>query len=165
MQRYFVLLFFAILGVAACGNYPGPESGIELPTLGEVSLQLRIPEGFRFSVFNYDIAGPSFHTSGQLKTATSTTISGLITEIPAGTGYVVTLTAIDDDHTVGCRGTSNMSVVAGVTTTVDVPVSCKLASRSQPVPNSPFAVLALGALLVSLGAAFAGNKSARMSCN
>ncbi|HEY3252982.1 MAG TPA: metallophosphoesterase, partial [Polyangiaceae bacterium] len=94
--------------------------------VGEGSLELTLASGATLTSVSYTIIGPaSFSKTGSLDVSKSSTISGLIGGIPAGTGYSITLSASAVDASATCGGSATFDVTAGQKTTVSVAVTCK----------------------------------------
>jgi hypothetical protein len=95
---------------------------------------LVLGNGAKVSNASYTITGPgSFSTSGSLNVANSTTISGVIGGIPAGTGYLITITATSIDGASSCGGSGTFNVTAGATGSVTVHLSCHQAPTTGSV--------------------------------
>jgi hypothetical protein len=97
------------------------------------SIALTLPGGIAVSSFSYSITGPHTYT-GTINVANSTTVSAVIGNIAAGTGYSLTLTGISTDGHTTCSGTSALfNVVAHATTSVGVPIQCHTAPTNGSV--------------------------------
>jgi len=116
-----------LLAVSGCSS-SAPQSGhspIE-EAVAEGSLDLTLSSGATLTSVNYTIIGPaSYSKTGALDVSNSTTISGLIGGIPAGTGYAITLSASTADASLTCGGSATFNVTARQTTPVSVAVTCK----------------------------------------
>ena len=91
----------------------------------------------------------------------STTVTALIAGIPAGAGYSITLmgTSVAPLRAT-CSGSATFAVAEGATTNVPVSVACHVVDPRQPapVPITPFAPVALGVVLITLGALSAARR-------
>jgi len=115
------------LALAGCSSSaPQSSQSPTEQTAGEGSLGLTLSSGATLTSVNYTIIGPaSFSKAGSLDVSNSTTISGLIGGIPAGSGYAITLSASTADALLSCSGSATFNVVARQTTPVSVAVICK----------------------------------------
>jgi hypothetical protein len=94
---------------------------------GSVGLQLTLPGGENINVVDWAITGPNGATT--VVQSSSVTVQGLaarfvVGNIPAGTGYQVTLSGTSTDSTVTCTGSAQFSVMAHATTLVSVQMAC-----------------------------------------
>ena len=91
---------------------------------GGLGLGLELPDGSEVSTVTYTITrnGSEVET-GTIEIGTDGRASKLITGLEAGDGYSVTLSAARGSDT-PCTGSANFTVVADMTTTVDVVLSC-----------------------------------------
>ena len=102
---------------------------------GSVGLALQLAPGVALSTASYVITGPSAYTkSGSIDVSNSTTVSAAIGSVPAGTGYVISISATSTDGSTTCSGSSSsFSVTAHATTSVAVHLSCQEAPRNGSV--------------------------------
>jgi hypothetical protein len=149
-------LLFGALALAACqppAAAPGSTSGAT--EVGTVSFELTLGGGYTIASVNYDISGNGFHRSADVSVANSATFRTIVGGIPFGTGYTATLTVQDTDHRLlPCQGSSTFDVASAGTTPVAVHLACKAMATTPPPPPVPmprWAVLALGALLLTTG--------------
>lgn len=92
----------------------------ELEDVGSLDLNLRVGPGITVSTVAYTIDGDGFEKSGTIDVSGAPTISATIGGIPAGRGYVITLTAISDEDGTYFTGSATFDVVAGQTTSVKI---------------------------------------------
>jgi hypothetical protein len=105
-------------------------------TTGTVGLQLSLPSGQQIPVISWSITGPNgAATVVQSGTAKSQSIgvTFLIGNIPAGSGYQVSLSGTSSDGSVICAGTASFSIVARMTTPVVVELACSTATSGSHV--------------------------------
>ena len=77
--------------------------------------------------------GPATRT-GMINVASSTTVSTLVSAIPAGTGYTVALNGTATDGTTSCTGTSGtFGVAPAATTPVSIAIACTRAHTTGSV--------------------------------
>ena len=113
-------------GVPKGGNGGAPSDGA-----GSVALVLQ--GGGTVNAFAYAITGPGTY-SGSINVASSSTVSAVIGNIAAGTGYALTLTGTSVDGKTSCAGTSApFNVVASATTSVSVAIDCHAAPTTGSV--------------------------------
>ena len=74
----------------------------------------------------YVVTGPGgFTKTDSIDVSNSATVSGIISGLPAGAGYALSLTAVDTAHRLtGCQGSATFDVVAASTTPVTVHLTC-----------------------------------------
>lgn len=97
------------------------------PPQGEVALRATIPNPFDVSVVYVSITGPAAYSTVVQDGATGRVYGfQVVATLPAGTGYMGTVSGITTDGKVRCVGSTGLSVAAGTTTAVDVQVQCTL---------------------------------------
>jgi hypothetical protein len=140
-RRLFVIIAAAALASGVVFNACSP-AGHRADELGEVAVALTGAGGVTINTVGYSIMGPSsFSKSGSIDVSVSSTISAAIGGLPAGDGYMITLSASSTDGNDTCSGSAAFSVTAHQTTPVTVPVRC----HESPKTGS---VLATGAINV-----------------
>lgn len=98
---------------------------------GEIGLALQLQSGVTVNTVSYTINGPgTFSKTGSIDVSNSSTISTVISAIPAGTGASITLTATSTDGSTQCAGSASFNVTARATTTVNVHLTCHEAART-----------------------------------
>ena len=157
-----------------CTNQPatstGPNGGGNSPpgetSMGALDVALAVPPNFQIATVNYQLTNAGFSKSGTLDVSQTTTISGVLGGIPAGSGYTLALTATDTTSKfTGCSGSAPVTVVAGATTPVSVGIDChlpqsvKVTTSAVPVPTS--AVVLLAVALLAAGLTTHGRRGAR----
>jgi hypothetical protein len=159
-----VAALVAIAPLAGCdGGGSGPGPGAAADDTGSVSFALAVGN-IRFATIDYSIVGPGgFTKTDSLDVSQSQTIAGTIGGLPAGAGYVLSMSATDvEHHLVGCHGaTAPFDVAARVTTPVVIHLTCA-EERGPPasVPLSPAAIAALALLLAAAGIVSQGRRRA-----
>jgi hypothetical protein len=119
-----LLLGGASINLAACGREKGSDV-VDSQDLGEASFALVVQGGIVLGSVTYTVSGPSaFSRMGSFDVSHSAGISGLISAIPAGGPYTVTLGSTSADGTSTCGGTGTFSVMAHQTTAVTVHLTC-----------------------------------------
>ncbi len=117
MNSYFRLVLLSVLVVAftGCANGivgAGPK--------GELSTKLVIAPGVDESEINYVVTGNSIDPITGTITIVSNPVELLISGVPVGVGYSITLSTADAQ----CTGTAQFDVIESQTTTVTVPIQC-----------------------------------------
>ena len=118
-----------LLGASGCAtpDDTAARSGrADRTPAGELSLALVLPGGLQIDSVRYEITGNGVTLSGTLPVVGSgMDFSALITDIPVGTNYTLSLTASPlGDAGVGCVGSAQFNSSQGVTTQVNVVLSC-----------------------------------------
>jgi hypothetical protein len=120
-------------GLIGCadGVPKGGNAGATDSAAGSVALVLA--SGGSVNTFAYSITGPGTYT-GSINVASSSTVTAVIGNIAAGTGYALTLTGTSVDGKTSCAGTSApFNVVAAATTSVALAIDCHAAPTTGSV--------------------------------
>jgi hypothetical protein len=120
--------------LAGCGaNTPNSAPVAADGTVGSVALALQLAPGVAINTFSYSITGPSARM-GTINVSGASTVSTLVSAIPAGTGYSVALSGTSADATTTCTGASGaFNVMPSATTPVTVAIECNRAHTSGTV--------------------------------
>ena len=103
-------------------------------TTGTVGLALQVGNSVTVNAVSYDISGNGVHKTGSISVQNSTTIAAVIGGIPAGNGYVITLSATSaTDSAFTCSGSATFSIFGGASTSVIVHLECKQPKRTGSV--------------------------------
>jgi hypothetical protein len=135
------ILALATLTASAALNCSGESTkhnnGSSVEHAGSVGLELQIAPGINIDTVHYTITGPNGYSSaGDINVSNSSTISALIGGIPAGSGYVITLTAVSTADTgVNCVGQATFNVTANATTPVTVHLQCRKPGNGSIIVN------------------------------
>ncbi len=119
-----------------CSATPGGGDGAEAESesSGSIGLALQVGSGLTLNQIDYAIIGPlGFSKTGTIDVSNSTTISAVISGLPAGTGYSITLSGTSTDGSATCSGSATFDVVAHQTTVATVNVSCHQAATTGSV--------------------------------
>ena len=115
-----------------CNSTPNGDNG-SLPNDSAGSVALVLQGGATVNTFAYSITGPGTY-SGAINVTSSSTVSSVIGNIAAGTGYALTLTGTSVDGKTSCSGAStSFNVVASATTPVAVTIDCHTAPTTGSV--------------------------------
>jgi hypothetical protein len=118
----FALLGWASINLAGCGREKGD---VDSEDIGEASFAVIVPGGIVLSSVTYTLSGPNaFSRTGSFDVGHSTGISGLVSVIPVGGPYTITLSSTSADGTSTCGGTGTFSVLAHQTAAVTVHLIC-----------------------------------------
>lgn len=129
-----LLLSTQALWLSACGGENPVPKDNGSATTGSVGLALNVAGGVELTTVSYDISGNGFHKSGTLDVSRSSTISAVIGGIPAGNGYVITLSAADaNDASTLCSGSAVFGITARQTSVANVRLDCRLPNDNGSV--------------------------------
>ncbi len=127
----FLTALLASLVPLACSDAGQQGSVSTTDSDGAVGLAVRVAPGTTLSAVSYQITGPSgFSRSGTIDVSNSMTISAIISALPSGTGYTITLTSTSVQGDTTCAGSASFDIVAGRTSTVSVRLDCHEAPRT-----------------------------------
>ncbi|HZJ66395.1 MAG TPA: hypothetical protein VFD36_22970 [Kofleriaceae bacterium] len=126
------------LGVCSVGSFVGcTDDGAALESddsTGEVGIALTLPGGTTIQSASFSITGPmGFSRTGTINVSASTRLTALISGIPAGTGYQITITATTTDGSTSCSGSASFAVQPGRITSAVVAMTCLEAPRTGSV--------------------------------
>ncbi|MET0794474.1 MAG: hypothetical protein ABW061_23330 [Polyangiaceae bacterium] len=130
-----VFLCLAAPALAACSADPSsPSSEADGDRSSSIGLELQLAPGLTLNQANYVIVGPGgFSRSGAINVSNSSTLSAVISGLPAGIGYSITLTGSATDGNTTCSGAASFDVVAHETTRVTVSFACHQTSSTGSV--------------------------------
>ena len=119
---------------AACADGADlPEPGA-LEQVGQVGLELSLGAGINLNTLNYAVTGPgAFTKMGVLNVAGTDRLVAIISPLPAGNGYSVTVTGTGSDGLTTCTGSASFGITAGGTTVVALNVRCREPQRQGSV--------------------------------
>jgi uncharacterized protein YjiK len=133
--RLFRAFFMLALGAVATlsSGCSTDRSSVSQSDVGSIGLALQLAPGSTLNSVSYTITGPGgFSRADTIDTSHSTTVSALIPNIPAGTGYSIALQGTATDAT-RCMGSAPFDVVARMTTAVSVHLQCHEPARTGSV--------------------------------
>src|SRR6478736_2153869 len=109
--------------------------------LGSASFALKLADGVELVTVTYDISGNGYSNSGTVDVEKSKTLKFQVAGIPAGSGYVVNLTAAGlPDSGISCTGNGNFDVAPGQATKKNVHLQCKLPKKGSLLVSGEFNV-------------------------
>lgn len=149
-------LALALAGTLVVGQGCVPPPGSDVADTGSIAVGLQVAPGVTVGSVAYTIGGPAgFSRTGTIDTSHSTTVAAVISPLPAGAGYSITLQATTVGVSASCTGSAPFAVTADATTPVMVHLACDEAARKGtaafqgtvdvcPVAESISAVLTSG---------------------
>jgi hypothetical protein len=135
-NKGFTALLAACLAVATSGGSSVAESatGADEQSASSIGLELQVGAGLTLTAVSYTIVGSGgFTKSGTLDVSNSTVISGVISGLPVGAGYTVSLNGTTSDGSTTCAGSASFSVTGHQTTLVSVHLVCHEAPSNGSV--------------------------------
>mgnify|MGYP001545947500 CR=1 FL=1 len=135
MRNFLSVVALGVLGAVACSSSSGPESApASEPSAGSLALSLKAGAGVTLSSFSYVITGPgNFTRQATVNVGSSSKLSTLISGLPVGSGFSISLTAAASDGALSCSGGANFDVAARATSTVTVHLQCREPARTGSV--------------------------------
>jgi hypothetical protein len=123
----------ASAAVASCSK--SKDNGVAAENTGAVDLALTLAPGIIVNSVSYEITGGGITPiTGSVNVSDpGATISLLISGIPAGTGYLIKLSATSTTGAVTCAGEAPFAIVANSTTAVTVGLQCSGAGTTGSV--------------------------------
>jgi hypothetical protein len=119
-----LILAGASASVAGCGK-AGSSRGTVATDVGSVGLALSLAPGVTLLSATYTISGSGgFSKTGTVDVSSSSTISFVIGNLPAGSGYSIEVDGTSSDGGTSCVGTAGFAVTAHATTAVTVHLIC-----------------------------------------
>src|SRR5262245_12936449 len=117
----------AIIAVALLAGVTGigcSRKSTSDPPVGAVALGLTLA-GAEFLTVNYQITGNGITPiTGSIDVTNATNPTAFVSNIPAGSGYLVTMVTISTNG-VQCAGSAAFTIVAGQTAAVQVILQCE----------------------------------------
>jgi phospholipase C len=114
-----------------------PSVGSPIPPAegtGTVGMKLTLPGGEVLSTVSWSITGPGGATtvvkSGSFSVQNAASLSFVVGNIPAATGYAVSISGTSTDGKVTCLGSASFNVAARTTTSVTVLLQCDTAAAN-----------------------------------
>jgi hypothetical protein len=128
-----LVLLAASLGcLASCSSTP--TLSIEhAQNTGTVGLDLDAGPSVTLHVVEYAIVGPDFKKQGSIDVSASASFSAILSGIPSGGLYTITLSALATDGLTQCGGSGVFSVGPNVTTRVAVHLNCHKPPRTGSI--------------------------------
>lgn len=135
MRNFLSVVALGVMGAVACSSSSGPESApASEPTAGSLALSLKTASGVNLSSFTYVITGPgSFTRQATVNVGSSTKLSTLVSALPVGLGYSVSLSAAAADGSLTCSGSASFDIAARATSTATVHLQCREPARTGSV--------------------------------
>ena len=106
---------------------------------GELSFDLKLAEGVDLTSVSYAISGNGFAKADTVGVTESTTLRFKVGGIPAGAGYLISLTASGPSGSgVSCTGSASFDIASSQTTTKNVHLQCKLPKKGSLLVTGDF---------------------------
>jgi len=122
---------FAGCGAGQTSNAPSVESH---DGTGSISLALQVAGGSSINSASYSITGPNgFTKTGVIDVSSSSKLTAVLSGLPAGAGFQITISAASTDGALTCGGSASFAVMAGKTATVVVALTCHEAAKTGSV--------------------------------
>ncbi len=110
------------------------EQGPPAQNLGSVGVDLVIGAGVSINTINYTITGPAgFSRTGSIDVTNSSTVSAIISGLPFGTGYQISLKGTTVDGLGVCTGSATFDVAGTTQISVPVTLSCNLQPQTGSI--------------------------------
>ena len=120
--------------LAGCSAAEGPDSGAHGENSGTIGLALDVGDGVTLETVSYTITGPnSYSKTGTINVKNSQKVSAIISGIPLGTGYTLTLTGKTADGKGTCGGTATFDIDSAATVQVSVHLTCDIQPETGSV--------------------------------
>jgi hypothetical protein len=115
----------AALGASAamvgCSHRSSPAEDV-----GAVTVALTLSPGVTVNTVSYSITGNGITAvTGNIDVTNSAHATALVSGIPAGNGYLLTMNATSTDGKTTCTGTTNFNVIANQTASATVVLQCR----------------------------------------
>lgn len=121
----------AAMAVLGCDGGPGTDGA---DANGAVGIALQVAPGLAVASVGYTITGPAAYArTGTITVADSATLAAVISPVPVGTGYALSLDATTIDGQTTCAGAATFDVTARATTIVSVHLLCHETPRNGGV--------------------------------
>jgi hypothetical protein len=136
----FVYLLVTAVGLPGCARTSESVAAQSVEGAGSISLALHVTEDIDLTSIRYVISqSGTVVQSGSIDVSQATAPSAVIGGVPAGTGYLLSVAATEDEL-VACQGTStSFDVLPGAVTEVPLGIAC-------PTEDDGGAVLITGTL-------------------
>ena len=127
------LVFSSAAWVNGCSAPPASSP----PGVQTGAVALALGAGLSVASVAYAITGPNrFTKSGSIDVSHSAQLSAIVSGLPAGIGFTITLHAAASDGRTTCLGSATFDVMAGATTAVTVRLDCHQAAATGSVAIS-----------------------------
>lgn len=120
--------------VASCAeSSEKPEENSTSDATGSIGLSLTTSSGLTLDAFTYNIVGPNgFLRSATVDISHASKLSTLVSGLPAGNGYSVTISSVTADQT-SCGGVATFNIVGRATSNVTVHLQCREPAKTGSV--------------------------------
>jgi hypothetical protein len=143
MRRRTLVLALSVAAGSGCSSVPieldreaaGRSAPAVAPAVstGTVGLELSLSPSVSVSTVSYTLTGPGdYDQTGAINVSGSPAVTAMLGGIPAGSGYLMSLSAVSTDGSTFCSGMSSLFAIAATGST---PVPVQLAC-SMPAPDA-----------------------------
>jgi phospholipase C len=115
-----------LLGSAWTGCATDPSGSAQPENTGQVGIDLQLAPGLELNTVNYTITGPGFTRMGAIDVTNSSTVSAIISGIPFGAGYQITLRGTSVDGRAVCMGSATFDIDGPAIRPVALHMTCEL---------------------------------------
>lgn len=123
-----------VLSSAFTGCGPVDSASEETEATGSLGVALTIGDAVTLHTVQYEITGNGYSKTGSVNIRKSQVVRFDVGGIPAGTGYQITLTAVDaNDAAISCQGSAQFNITAGQATQASVSMMCRLPRKTGTV--------------------------------
>ncbi len=110
----------ASVAIVGCSRHAGPSED-----MGAVTVALTLSPGVTVNTVTYSITGNAITAiTGSIDVTNATHATALVSGIPAGTGYQLSMNATSTDGATTCSGTTTFSIATGQTAMANVVLQC-----------------------------------------
>jgi len=131
-----VLLGSLVAGwaLSGCSSAEGPGSAESAEQSGTVGLELQLGAGIAIDSVSYTIVGPnSFSKVGSIDVKNSQKVSAIISGLPLGKGYSLSLTGNTTDASGTCAGSATFDIESATTQPVTVHLTCDIQPKTGAI--------------------------------
>ncbi|HEX5273368.1 MAG TPA: alkaline phosphatase family protein, partial [Gemmataceae bacterium] len=120
--------------IGGCSTEPADSGMSAHPDTGNVDIGLVVGVGVTLNSVTYTITGPAgFSRTGSIDVSQSSTISAIISGLPFGTGYQISIKGTTTDGLGVCMGSATFDISSTATINVPVNVSCNLQPQTGSI--------------------------------
>jgi phospholipase C len=120
--------------LGGCSSAETPASSESAETSGTVGLELQLGAGIAIDSVSYTVVGPnSFSKTGTINVKDSSKVSAIISGLPFGAGYALTLTGKTTDGQGTCGGSASFDIDSATTKEVTVHLTCDIQPKNGSI--------------------------------
>lgn len=123
--------------VVGCGPDSMTENQSSAEAQGRVGFALQISSGVTLASAGYSVSGPGgFTATGMVNVGQGTDVPVVLTGVPNGSGYSLTVSGTASDGLTTCSGSAPFDVTAGMMSTVIVHLVCRQPANAGAISIS-----------------------------